>query len=78
MAEFTNGSITVEYSDQYQCLSVIVRGPVPYDRVVEACRAQGAIYNDGEDDCFVVTLRNDIGPELWTQRSLRGSLEARS
>ena len=67
-----------EYSRQYQCPSVIPDGAATYEDIVEACRDQGAIYyEDGpEDECFVVTLRPNIGPELWTPRALKNSFKS--
>ena len=66
------------YSIQYDTSAVILRegqGP-DADTVIAYCRDIGAIfYEDSRgDQCFVVSLRPKVGPELWTERALRGSL----
>lgn len=69
------GELHTQWSDQYEKPCVIPFGDSA-DKVIEHCRKMGAIYyEDGPDDeCFVVVLRRDIGPELWTEDTLRRSI----
>lgn len=65
----------VIYAEQYgtPCVSAIHEDSA--DAIIAFCRENGAIYHeDGPDDeCFVVVLRPDIGPELYTEQSIRRS-----
>ena len=74
--EFTVTSRTkVVFSDQYNvaCVSVESADWIDPDALIAECQANGAIRNvDGTEYC--VELREDIGPELWTEESLRRSV----
>jgi hypothetical protein len=61
------------YATQYQSLCLVPHPDDTADTIIQECRAVGAIrLVDGEE--FVVQLRDDVGPELWTEDSLRRSL----
>lgn len=62
-------------SEQYGKPCVVALQNESADMIIKYARKIGAIYHeDGPDDeCFVVWLRKEIGPELWTEQSLRGS-----
>ena len=62
------------HSFQYGTPCVIYNDPTETaDDVIETCREIGAIFHEEgpDDECFVVELRRDIGPELWTEGALR-------
>ena len=70
-------------SNQYNCNRVLVE---PKDKdpdtIMEFAEEHGAIYyeepvNILDDKTYVVILRPNIGPELWTERALRKSIEER-
>lgn len=66
-----------EWSSQFQRVSAIpLPGETP-ERLMARCRKIGAtFFEDGPDDeCFVVTLRPDVGPEVWTPRALGESMK---
>lgn len=69
------------YSGQYGTAALIVEpdDDLTAQEIMERCREIGAtFYEDGPgDECFVVTLRTEVGPEVWTPRSLTGSIIAR-
>lgn len=70
------------YSSQYRCRCIILNkqnDPPAIDQLIERCRDVGAIYyEDGPvDECFVVDVGRGVGPELWTERALRGSWRAK-
>lgn len=73
-----SGSMQTRYAGQYDTACVgLQRGNMPTaDELIEECRLVGAIfYEDGPDDeCFVVDFDRGVGPELYTERALRGSL----
>lgn len=64
---------TTTFANQYGLPCVI---PEPGDTaadVISHCRSTGAVRRiDGIE--YVVRLRDDVGPELWTEDSLRRSL----
>jgi hypothetical protein len=66
----------MNHSAQYGCPAVVARQGMTADDIIKACRDIGAIFHeDGPDDeCFVVEVRSEVGPELWTERALRGSV----
>lgn len=66
-----------QYSFQYDAPAVIPDGVTDAGRVMALCRDAGALYfEDPESEpCYIVIIRPDIGPELWTERALRGSLK---
>lgn len=63
------------WSEQYQLPCVCVEAPdfVTYHEVACVCDAIGAIRREDGIE-YVVELRPDIGPELWTDESLRRSV----
>jgi len=69
------GELSSTDSDQYGTPCVGSLNNEPADEIIAYCRKIGAIFHeDGPDDeCFVVWMRKEVGPELWTERSLRGS-----
>lgn len=66
-----------QYSTQYETAAIVPSDPFSPDDLMDECRRVGAIYyEDGlDDECFVVVLRPDIGPELWTESALRRAAE---
>lgn len=70
------------YSGQYGTPALIVEpdDALSSQEIMDRCREIGATYyEDGPDDeCFVVTLRPEVGPELWTPRSLARSIALRA
>ena len=70
------------YARQYRTTAVVLGdGDRPTaDELIEECRNIGAIFHeDGPDDeLFVVDIGRGVGPELWTERALRGSLPKES
>ena len=71
-------SYEISTSGQYgvPCIKIDQPGPSA-EEVITACRDHGAVfYEDGPDDeCFVVDIGRGVGPELYTERALRGSLK---
>lgn len=66
-----------KWSDQYERVCIIpLFSNVKPEIIIEACREVGAVYMKGPDDelLYVVQLREDVGPELWTTESLTRSL----
>lgn len=60
-------------SEQYGTPCVVAARTDTADAVMARCQAVGAIRDvDGLE--YVVQLRSDVGPELWTDESLRRSL----
>lgn len=70
------------FAQQYQrACAVAKREDGTGDELIAFCREIGAVYEDGpdpEDECFVVTLRPEIGPELWTADALRKSMKGKT
>lgn len=77
------------WSEQYRKPCVAPSPTDTADSVIAACRASGAVrfYRDesvtvdgqsvddgGALEEFVIQLRDDVGPELWTEAALRRSL----
>lgn len=62
----------VVFSAQYNKPCIVATTEDSADAIIAACREEGAIYyKDGPDDeCFVVELREHVGPELFTHCSL--------
>jgi len=73
------GEMHTVWAPQYQKPCVVVFPSDTAQQIIDHCRAVGAIYReDGpEDECFVVVLRHDIGPELYTEEAVRRSAHAR-
>lgn len=69
------------HSAQYDKPALIVEDgdDLTVQQIMDRCREIGAVYyEDGpEDECFVVTLRPNVGPELWTPRALTRSIVGR-
>lgn len=68
------------YSTQYETRCLVPdEGEHDADDIIERCRSIGAVfYEDGPDDeCFVVTLRRDVGPGLWSESALRRTFKSR-
>ena len=60
-------------SKQYNIACVIPPDTDEAQTVIDFCREVGAVLDyDGEEFC--VMLRPEVGPELWTESSLRRSL----
>jgi hypothetical protein len=70
------GEMHTQYSDQYRTSCVVPCNEKDPDKIIKHCRTMGALfYEDGpNDECFVVVLRPEIGPELYTEKALRQSL----
>lgn len=68
-----------EYSYQFQRMSVVPLKGETANEIIDRCREIGAVYyEDGPDDeCFVVNMRPQIGPEIWTASALQRSFTAR-
>lgn len=66
----------LEFSSQFGVACVCVESPdfMNADALIAMCIQVGAILNSGDGDEFCVELRSDVGPELWTEASLRGSV----
>lgn len=63
------------FASQYNTPCVVVEDGDTAQQVIDRCwDAEAARDVDGVEFC--VQLRPDVGPELWTERSLRRSLEA--
>lgn len=73
-AEYVGEMHSVD-SEQYGVPCVVALQNEGADTIIKYAREIGAIFHEEgpDDECFVVWLRKDIGPELWTERSLRGS-----
>ena len=67
-------TIRLIYSQQYRKSCVVISLTDVADDVIAACRANGAVWVDWDHDSFVIQLRDDVGPELWTEAALRRSL----
>lgn len=62
------------WSEQYNlpCVDVEDYRTASADAIIAMCEDIGAIRRDDPDgDEYVVVLRHDVGPELWTESSLR-------
>lgn len=77
-----------EYSRQFKCQCAIPQQDETADAIIRRClEVQAVVYEpydpDGlidEDEVdreplFVVQLRPDVGPEVWTEAALRTSME---
>ncbi len=62
-----------QYSPQYETAALVPDGTLSPDELMDECREIGAIYSEEgpDDECFVIVLRPEIGPELWTESALR-------
>lgn len=62
-------------SEEYQCPVIFPEEGDDVEQIIKACREEGAIFHEEgpSDELFVVQLRPNIGPELWTERALRES-----
>lgn len=62
----------VKFASQYNINCIVPEPDDTVDEIVQACRDDEAIRTvDGEEFC--VELRPEVGPELWTEDSLRRS-----
>ncbi len=61
-------------SKQYGIPCVVPPPTATAQIVIDKCRTVGAVIDYGDGEEFCVQLRDDIGPELWTESSLRRSL----
>lgn len=68
--------LTEDYAPQYGKPCVIVADEAVLEpvEVMDFCHRVGAIYDDGEDDCYVVQLP-DRPQELYTKEALICSLK---
>ena len=69
--------MNVEWSGQYHCACVVPEpGDTSQDVINECCRV-GAVYRGyGEMvNLYVVALRPDVGPELWSRGALKMSMK---
>jgi hypothetical protein len=68
------------WSEQYGCAAVVIPTlAADPDAVMELAEEIDAVYDDGEDRCYVIDFRADdrqVGPELYTERCLRASLRS--
>lgn len=65
----------VIFSDQFNCACISVEMPnyMNADALIAICEdAEAILHNDGVE--YVVELRPDVGPELWTEDALRRSV----
>jgi hypothetical protein len=63
------------HSRQYDLPCIIASRTDPAQKVIDRCQEVGAVRQvDGIE--YVVQLRSEVGPELWTDESLRLSLPA--
>lgn len=60
-------------SAQYGMACVVAEDGDTAQHVIDYCRDAGA-WREVDGVEFCVQLRPDVGPELWTERSLRRSL----
>lgn len=67
------GEMHTILSEQYGCPCVVAFPRDTADKIIAHCRFMGATRRDDGEECFVVALRHDVGPELWTEVALRGS-----
>ncbi|MFD5089375.1 hypothetical protein ACFWMR_02150 [Amycolatopsis thailandensis] len=66
----------IKYASQYEISCVVPEPGDTADEIIQGCRDDEAVrLVDGEEFC--VELRADVGPELWTEESLRSSMAAR-
>lgn len=62
-------------SSQYISNCVVAEDGDNVERVLDLCWKTGAVRTvDGVE--FVVQLRQEVGPELWTEDALRSSLSS--
>lgn len=69
------GEMHTVWSDQFNRSCVVCFPNDSANRIIQHCRAMGATYREyGEpEDTFVVVLRFNVGPELYTAAAIRGS-----
>ena len=74
----TIATLKLDWSDHYKRNVIILHDPGQTDNladvIIENCREHRATVIDDEGEQFVVTLRPEIGPELWSEETLRRSL----
>jgi hypothetical protein len=66
----------IVFSVQYGVPCVVAEAGDTADDILEWCSEEGAVLDHGDGDEFVVELRPDIGPELYTEAAIRRSLPA--
>jgi hypothetical protein len=62
----------VIFSEQYCCPCIVP--PQEYDaqQIIQACvEAEATFQEEPGEPSYVVQLRDEIGPELWTAEALR-------
>jgi len=66
------GEMHTQFSEQYQKPVVVPCNMTDPDRIINHCRHMGAVYDEGDGvECFVVVLRPEVGPELYTELAIR-------
>lgn len=64
---------SIIFAEQYGTACCVPYADETADELIERCQMEGAVfYEDGPaDECYVVQLRPDVGPEIWTAAALR-------
>lgn len=62
-----------DYSKQYLKPCVVAEAGDTAQTIIDACRDACAIFREDGEECFIVSIRT-VGPELYTEDALRGSL----
>lgn len=76
---FTSAHPQVKFADQYECPCLIPAPGMTAVDVMVACQQIGAVWdNDPEGREYVIEFRPDVGPELWTEASVRGTIRKRT
>ena len=44
----------IQYSSQYNCACVVIDGTETAEAVIELAEREGALYRDGEDECYCI------------------------
>jgi hypothetical protein len=65
--------MSVQFAEQYGKPCIRIDGTESFEEVSMFCWECEAIFNDGEDDCYVVQFK-DRPQELYTESALRRSL----
>lgn len=68
--------MTVGWADQYNKPCVLVNDEKDVAAVILKCHHAGAvIYSGNEKGALVVTVRPEMGPKLYTEEALKGSIK---
>jgi hypothetical protein len=62
------------FSSQYNTCYVKATEGCEAEAVIDKCEEVGAVFEEYGDRYFVVSIRDDVGPELWTRSALERSL----